>query len=110
MENTDCSCEDLHQLECPNNNAVSSTRRLKKLEKEETTREPNLEKLINHLIGQVIKTLRTDPKNTGKYPDPVMIRKYLDEMILDAIRKHTVETAEIDETVLRFADKKTFTP
>ena len=49
--------------------------------------EVNYEKLMNHLIGQVIKKLKEDPKNKDRCIEPSLIRKILDELILDGMQK-----------------------
>lgn len=50
------------------------------------------EKLINYLIGQVIKTLKADPRHKGKCVEPTTIRKILEELIDEEIKKRNLNT------------------
>lgn len=53
----------------------------------------DVEKLMNYLIGQVIKILKADPKNKNKCVEPTLIRQILEELIEeDWKKKNPVDT------------------
>jgi len=49
--------------------------------------EDKVEKLMNFLIGQVIRNLKADPKHKGKCIEPTLIRSILEELLEKEVEK-----------------------